>query len=295
MNTEKFAGIDIGSNAARLIIKNVLPGKDYKDAIFYKLVYLRLPFRLGGDVFKYGYITEKKVAYFINGLKIYKKLLDYYEIEPSKIRACATSATRDAENGRKIIEKVKNKIGLNIDIIDGNEEAELIFKTNIYNLPDGKTFLSADLGGGSLQLSIFEDKNLLWSHSYKIGTVRILNNVVDAVEYDAFKKKMYEIKKQYPDIHIIGSGGNINKMSKMIGEKKIELKDIKELHQKLSKLSIDERIKKYKLRSDRADVIVPAAEIYITLLSILEKQKIYVPKVGLADGIIRELYEKFYG
>ncbi len=295
MNTEKFAGIDIGSNAARLIIKNVIPGKDYNDAIFYKLVYLRLPFRLGGDVFKFGYITDEKAISFMNGLKIYKKLLDYYEIEPDKMRACATSATRDAKNGRQIIEKVKNEIGLNIDIIDGNEEAELLFKTNIYNLPEGKTFLSADLGGGSLQLSIFEDKNLLWSHSYKIGTVRILNNAVDPAEYDAFKEKMHEIKKKYPNIRIIGSGGNINKMSKMIGEKKIELKDIKELHQKLAKLSVDERIKKYKLRPDRADVIVPAAEIYITLLSILGKEKIYVPKVGLADGIIRELYEKFYG
>ena len=291
MDNLKFAGIDIGSNAIRLIIKNVVPGESYKDAILNKLVYLRLPMRLGGDVFKYGKITDSKVAEFMQGLMIYKNLMDYYNIDEKHYRACATSATRSAKNGKKVIDKIRKELGLKIDIINGEEESELLFRTNIYNLPEGHTFLSADLGGGSLQVTLFQDKKLIWTHSYKIGTVRLLNKTVDSKEFVKLEKRLHEIKKDYKNLKVIGSGGNINKISKIIGEKNVELDDIEKLYEKLKDLKIEERIKKYKFRKDRADVIVPAAKIYIDLLKKLDENKIYVPKIGLADGIIRELYE----
>ncbi len=291
MQSKKFAGIDIGSNAIRLLIKNVVPGETFKDAILNKLVYLRLPVRLGGVVFKYGEISDDKQKEFFNALKIYKDLIDYYQIPDENYRACATSATRSARNGQLVVDMIYKQLGLKIDIIDGTEEAELLFRTNIYNLPDGKTFLSADLGGGSLQITIFENKNLVWTHSYKIGTVRLLNNSVEKSEMIKFEEKMKQISEQYDNLKIIGSGGNINKISKVVGEKNLELSDIEDLYNKLNNMTLEERIQKYKFREDRADVIVPAASIYIKLLKLLEAKQINVPKIGLADGIIRQLYE----
>ncbi len=291
MENFKFAGIDIGSNAIRLIIKNVVPGDNYKDAVLNKLVYLRLPLRLGGDVFTKGYITDKKFDEFLKGLLIYNDLMDFYQIG-NNYRACATSATRSAKNGKEIMAKIMKSTGIKIDIIDGTEESELLFKTNIYNLKDDKIYLSADLGGGSLQLTIFEDKKLIWTHSYKIGTVRMLNNIVSDDEVEKFEDKMREIRKKYKKIKIIGSGGNINKMSKLIKSKNVSLSDLKKLLEDLKSYSYEERIRHYKFRADRADVIVPACELYIKLLKLLDADEIYVPKIGLADGIIRELYEK---
>lgn len=294
MKELKLAGIDIGSNAIRLIIKNVYEGSDYKNAIFNKLVYLRLPLRLGGDVFKYGYISDKKVNEFISGLHIYKKILDFYKISNNKLRACATSATRDAQNGTEIMEKAYQDTGLKIDIIDGHEEAEILFKTNAYNLENDITYMSADLGGGSLQLTVFRNKKMIWSHSFQIGTIRIINDSVDNSEFDLLEQKMHEIHKTYPDLKLIGSGGNINKISKTLNDKTIKLDDLEKLYNKLKKLTIEQRIKKYSYRADRADVIVPASEIYIKLMKYTKTDKIYVPKTGLADGIIRELYEKYF-
>lgn len=294
MKEIKLAGIDIGSNAIRLIIKNVFEGKTYKDAIFNKLVYLRLPLRLGGDVFKYGYITEKKVAEFISGLNIYRQILDFYKISNNRIRACATSATRDAKNGEEVIKKVYQDTGIKIDIIDGKEEATILFKTNAYNLDDEDTYMSADLGGGSLQITIFKNKKIIWTHSFQIGTVRILNGSVAESEFDLFQEKMREIHKNFPDLKLIGSGGNINKISKTLNDKTIKIDDLEKFYNKIKKMTLEERIKKYSFRADRADVIVPASEIYIKLMKYIDVNKIYVPKTGLADGIIRELYEKFF-
>ncbi len=293
MQEYKYAGIDIGSNATRLIIYNIIPGNDYNDALMNKLVYIRLPLRLGGDVFVNNMISENKKKEFLQVMSIYKKLIDFYHIE--HYRACATSATRSADNASLIIKEIEKETGIKIDIIDGIEESMLLYKTNLYNLPEGKTFLSADLGGGSLQITLFEGEKLLWNNSYKIGTVRILNNTMDNFEIENLSKKLEIIKKEYPDLKIIGTGGNINKISSIIGTKYVQLKDLKKLHKELEPMSILERMKKYNFRSDRADVIVPAADIYIKLLEMLNKSKIYVPKIGLADGIIRELYEKFHG
>lgn len=292
MITKKFAGIDIGSNAIRLIINDVVPGENYGDSILKKIVYLRLPMRLGGDVFQFGKISDIKIKEFLAGLKIYKDILEYYKIEEDHYRACATSATRSASNGMDVIKLVKKKLGLKIDIIDGVEESELLFKTNIYNLPEGNIFLSADLGGGSLQITLFKNDTLVWTHSYKIGTVRILSKTTKQSEFDDFENKMKEIATKYDDLRLIGSGGNINKISKVIGNKHLKFNEIKALYDDLEPLTINQRIKKYRFRQDRADVIVQASEIYIKLMELLNINTIYVPKIGLADGIIRELYEK---
>lgn len=291
MKNYKFAGIDIGSNAIRLIIKNVVPGDDYSEAILNKLVYLRLPLRLGGDVFTTGKISENKYQEFLKAMNIYKDLLDFYGIK-NNIRACATSATRSAKNGIETIKRIEKDTGIKIDIIDGIEESELLFKTNIYNLKDEKTYLSADLGGGSLQITIFKDNKLVWTHSYLIGTVRMINNIVDDAEYEALEEKMKEVAKEHKKIKLIGSGGNINKISKLLKNKNVKLSKLEDLYDEMNSMSVEKRIRHYKFREDRADVIVPAADLYIKLLKLLDADEIYVPKIGLADGIIRELYEK---
>lgn len=292
MTSAIYGGIDIGSNAVRLIVKSIIPGKTYKDAIVKTITYVRLPMRLGGDVFKYGEIREQKANNFVKGMKIYKDLMDFYGVE--KYRACATSATRGAKNGEEVVERVKRKTGIEIDVIDGTEESMLLFETNRYNLPDGKTFLSADLGGGSLQMTLFQDDELIWTHSYKIGTVRILNETVNPAEYEALEKKLKEIKEEYGKVSLIGSGGNINKISKMVKEKTVEDNDIEKIIDMLKPLSVEERMIKHELKKDRADVIIPASEIYLKVMKHTHNKKIYVPKIGLADGVIRQLYEQSF-
>ncbi len=286
---KRYGGIDIGSNAVRLIIKDVLPGENYNDAVLNKRVYVRLPLRLGGDVFLYNKVKKEKEKEFIKAMKIYSNLLDFYKVE--KYRACATSALRGAKNGLKIVEKIKKKTGINIDIINGKEEAELIFETNKYMLPNSKTYLSADLGGGSLQLTIFKNNKLLWTYSYKIGTVRMLNNKVKKKEIEKFETKLIEIKKMHEDIFILGTGGNINQVSKLYKSKNVFYSDLETLYKELKNLTVEERMKKYTFKVDRADVIIPALKIYLQILETTKNKNILIPKTGLADGIIRQLYE----
>jgi len=286
---KRYAGIDIGSNATRLIIKDVLPGESYDKALLKKSLYVRLPVRLGADVFEFGKIREKKEKDFINAIKVYENLLDFYAV--SNIRACATSAVRSAANGDEIIKKIKDKTGIHIEIIDIREEAELIFETNKYHLPEESTFLSADLGGGSLQLTLFKSNKLFWSDSYKTGTLRMLKNKVKDKEIKRFEKDLEELSKKYNKIKLLGTGGNINTISKIYRNKTVSLTFMKHLYKELKPLSINERMIKYFFRADRADVIIPALKIYIDILNITQTENIYVPKTGLADGIIRQLYE----
>ncbi len=293
MQYKRYGGIDIGSNAVRLIIKDVLPGKTYADAIMNKRVYVRLPLRLGGDVFQYNKIKKQKQNDFIKAIKIYKNLLKFYEV--NEFRACATSAVRSADNGSKIINKIRKKTGIDIEIISGEEEASLIFETNKYNLPEKKTYLSGDLGGGSLQLTIFSNDKLIWTHSYKIGTVRMLSNKVSDKEINKFKNKLNEIELQFPDLQLIGTGGNINALSKLQGSKNVSYEGLKNIYEDLSSISVEERMKKFRFKEDRADVIIPALKVYLILMEITKQNEIYVPKTGLADGIIRQLYENEFG
>ena len=285
----KYAGIDIGSNAVRLVVNEIFPGNTFQDSVLNKLTFLRLPLRLGGDVFLDGAIGEKKIAELIRAMKIYKELMKFYEVD--KFRACATSATRSASNSKSVIKKVEKETGIKIEVISGEEEAMLIYKTNKYNLPEGNIFLSADLGGGSIQLTLFKGNEVLSTNSYEIGTVRMINNIVKKSELQKYEKKIAEYSEKYENIKILGTGGNINKISKMIGKKYPEISDIEKLYKELSSVSLIERMNKFDLRDDRADVILPAAEVYIKLLKTLKADKIYVPKVGLADGIIRQIFE----
>ncbi len=289
MEIKRYAGIDIGSNATRLIIKDVLPGESYDKAVLKKRLYVRMPVRLGADVFEYGKIKQPKKQDFIDAITIYRRLLDFYNVK--QFRACATSAVRDAKNGETVIKEIKKLTGIRIDIIDINEEANLIFETNKYHLTPENTYLSADLGGGSLQLSLFKGEKLFWSDSYKIGTVRILERKFDSNEYSRFEKDMKKLLKNHININLIGTGGNINRISKIFGNKSVPLIFLKNLYNELKPLNIDERMLKYFFRADRADVIIPALEVYIKILETAKLNTIYVPKTGLADGIIRQLYE----
>ncbi len=288
-----FAGIDIGSNAVRLIVKDIKAGESYSDASVKKTAYLRLPVRLGTDAFLTGRIGEEKTGMLVKAMGIYKQIMDFYEV--TNYMAVATSAMRSAENSSEIIDNVRSNSGIEIQLIDGHQEAVLLYETNRCNLSDNKVYLSADLGGGSLQLTLFKADNLLWTHSYKIGTVRLLENIADISEFDALNLQLESLRKQYgDDLKLIGVGGNINKVSSLLGENTVELKDIEQLHAELEPLSVKERMLKYTLREDRADVFVPAMSVYIKLMQKLQLKKILVPKIGLADAAVRKLYEKYF-
>ena len=290
MISKRYAGIDIGSNAVRLLISDIYPGNTYKEAVIKKRALLRLPVRLGSDVFLTGGVGEQKMQELLRAMRIYSELIDFYKVEV--YRACATSATRSSENKIEIINRIFDETKIEIEPIDGEEEALLLFETNRYNLPGGTHFLSADLGGGSMQLTLFDRDNLIWTHSYKIGTVRMIHDVVDPDEYKSFIEKMKEISAQYPDLTVIGSGGNIIKISKICSEAHVQQSNIIQLLLRLKEMDQETRMRTFQFGSDRADVIVPAAQIYIDLLDVLKINSIYVPKTGVADGIIRHLYEK---
>lgn len=287
--SKKIAGIDIGSNAMRLIINEIVESGNNQNE-FVKLNYLRLPIRLGGSVFTKGYIDEPKEKEFLKGLLIYKEILEYFQVD--KYRACATSAMRSASNSQEILQKIKDFCGLNIEIIDGFEEAEILFYINKHKLKENEYYLSADLGGGSIQLSIFYNEKILWTKSYPIGTVRMLNNSVDKLTLNQYKQEIENLSQKYPKIKLIGTGGNINKISSLVNQKNVEKKQIQKIYNELKPLSVIQRMKKYDLREDRADVIVYACQIYLELMSTFKSDSIYVPKAGLADGIIHKLYEQ---
>ncbi|MEA2042440.1 MAG: hypothetical protein U9N85_07795 [Bacteroidota bacterium] len=293
IHTDTLAGIDIGSNAIRLIIKDVIPNEDFKHSFIKKRAYIRLPLRLGGDVFKYGEIRLEKEQKFIKALDIYKDLLNFYGV--NEYLAVATSATRSAVNGAEIITKIKEKTDIQIDVITGIVEAEMLSRTNKFDLPAGKIFVSVDLGGGSLQLSVYNGEAVLQTFSFKIGTVRMINNLVETGEIKRMHETIKAIKQNYDSVDLIGAGGNINKISKMADEKTLEFDDIENVHDKLKQLSVRRRMLKYNLRFDRADVIVPAAELYMNVMKQFGKNKIYIPKVGIADALIYDLFHKRYG
>ena len=292
MQIKRYAGIDIGSNAARLIIKDLHP-TDNNKYLLKKRAFIRLPLRMGNDVFSEGKICEENIRKFINAMKIFKDLLEYYDV--AVCRTCATSAVRNAENQKDIVEIIKSETGISVDVIDGFEEAELLFLTNRENLKKGQFYMSADLGGGSLQLALFRYKKLIWAHAYKTGTLRFITNTINQSEINALEKKVIELKKNYPEAELMGSGGNINKISKMIMKRNVTFDDLKKLYDQLNEISYIDRIKKFSLREDRADVILPALKLYMRILKLSECEHIIVPKTGLADGIIRSLFLKDYG
>ncbi len=293
MEVLRFAGIDIGTNAVRLLIMNIM--QDGEEFVKSKATFIRIPLRLGFDAFKKGKIGKKKAKELIKSMKAFKQIMTVYKVRA--FRACATSAMREASNGEQIIKKVFEQTGIKINLISGIEEARIIYGIGSHTKSEkDQKFLSADLGGGSLELTLFSNKKIIASDSFKIGTVRYLNNSVDETERQKFKLWLSELIAKHGVPAIIGSGGNINKMSKIAQVKpdeNLKREHILEIFNLLEPLSIKERIKAYQINPDRADVIVPAAQVFIELMNITGAEEVIVPKIGLADGIINQLHEKY--
>jgi exopolyphosphatase/guanosine-5'-triphosphate,3'-diphosphate pyrophosphatase len=295
ISIKKYAAIDIGSNAIRLLVSNVIITKATAPQ-FKKSALVRVPIRLGADSFVEGTISEKNTNRMMNAIKAFKLLMNVHGVESYK--ACATSAMREASNGLEIIEKIYQKTGVKINIISGKEEAEIISSTDLHELISGdKSYLYVDVGGGSTEFTIFSKGKIIISKSFKIGTVRILNNKKEENK-DAFKKIENWIKdntKGYRKISLIGSGGNINKLFKMSGRTEgapISYIYLNAQYQFLKNMSYSDRITELSLNPDRADVIIPATKIYLSAMKWSGARKIYVPKIGLADGIIKSLLYK---
>ena len=289
----RLAAIDIGSNAARLLITDVIPGpQDIPE--FIKVALVRVPLRLGFDVFDKGSITAAKAEKLIKTIKSYKLLLDVYEVK--HLKACATSAMRDAANSEEIIKKVKAETGISIHIISGQDEASFIYENHVAeNMTTAESYLYIDVGGGSTELTFFSDSKLVFKESFNIGTIRLLKNQVNEASWDEMKEFIRSKTKGYHHVTAIGSGGNINKIfsiSKRKEGKPLSLDLLRDYYKEFSVLSLTQRISLYKLREDRADVIVPALLIYINTMRWADAEEIFVPKIGLADGLIHSLYEE---
>ncbi len=289
----RLAAIDIGSNAARLLISDVIPGPQAIPE-FLKIALVRVPLRLGFDVFDKGEISTSKVEKIIKTIKSYKLLLDVYEVK--HIKACATSAMRDAANSTEIIKKVKAETGIHIHIISGQEEASFIYENHFAeNLTKDESYLYIDVGGGSTELTFFSDGRLIFKESFNIGTIRLLKNQVTEAQWDEMKEFIRSRTKGYHHVTAIGSGGNINKvfsLSKRKEGKPLSLELLRDYYKEFSTMSLPQRMSLYKLREDRADVIVPALLIYINVMRWTDADEIFVPKIGLADGLIHTLYEE---
>jgi exopolyphosphatase/guanosine-5'-triphosphate,3'-diphosphate pyrophosphatase len=289
----KLAAIDIGSNAARLLISDVILSSN-KRPQFQKVNLVRVPLRLGFDVFEQKRIGREKEEMILNTIKAYKLLMDAYGV--SYCKAAATSAMRDAANANEIIARVKKETGINIEVITGDTEASLIYENHIAeNLDKEHTYLYIDVGGGSTELTFFANGKLLFKRSFNVGTIRLLKNQVDDFLWSEMKDFVKRETRPYRNIVAIGSGGNINKifsLSKRKEGKPLQLQLLKDFYKEFSNFSVADRIRIYKLREDRADVIVPALFIYINVMRWADIEEIYVPKIGLADGLIQHLYDE---
>ena len=287
----KFAAIDIGTNAARLLIGEVLVNQSGLQ--IQKLGYYRSPLRLGVDVFGKGKIGATKLKQFIQTMQAFQLLASAHQV--TELRVVATSAMREASNNKKVAKEIFQATGLQIEVISGEEEAKLIFSAfELLHLGQKTQYIVVDVGGGSTEISVFEDGQRRASKSFELGTLRILNQKIDSNIWSDFTTWIQTHAKVNEPHLVFGTGGNINRALKMIPNKKdkISRKDLLQLHSQLASLSIDQRIEQFQLKADRADVIVPALEIYIAALTALEQDQIVVPKIGLADGILLELFLK---
>ncbi|RAJ79960.1 exopolyphosphatase/guanosine-5'-triphosphate,3'-diphosphate pyrophosphatase [Chitinophaga dinghuensis] len=287
----KLAAIDIGSNAARLLISEASPNRTGA-MDFTKVNLVRVPLRLGFDVFDTGKISEKRAACLLDTIRAYKLLLDVYEVK--YLKACATSAMRDAINGPQLLQEVRHQTGIDIKIISGQEEASYIYENHIAEqLDNTKSYLYIDVGGGSTELTLFSNKQLVFKESFNIGTIRLLHNQVPDSTWQQLKDFLKNHLRNIGPVVAIGSGGNINKvfsLSKRKEGKPLSLDTLKDYYKEFASFSVEERIHIYNLREDRADVIVPALQIYINVMRWADTSEIYVPKIGLADGLIHALH-----
>lgn len=287
----RLAAIDIGSNAARLLISDVSINNGKTE--FNKINLVRVPLRLGFDVFEKKEISPEKTDMILHTIKAYKHLLEAYGVR--HIKAAATSAMRDAVNARDIIARVHEETGIPIEVISGGNEAALIYENHIAeNMDKDHAYLYIDVGGGSTELTFFARSKLIFSASFNIGTIRLLKGQVSDSQWENMKEFIKKETKDYFDnIIAIGSGGNINKifsLSKRKEGKSLHIDLLKDYYKEFSGFSLPDRMRLYKLREDRADVIVPALQIYINVMRWANAQEIYVPKIGLADGLIQHLY-----
>jgi exopolyphosphatase/guanosine-5'-triphosphate,3'-diphosphate pyrophosphatase len=289
----RLAAIDIGSNAARLLIVDVTNDK-YGNPVFNKLNLVRVPLRLGFDVFDKGEISKEKRGMILQTMKAYTHLINAYGVTDTI--ACATSAMRDASNSNDIIRKIKMETGLNIEIITGDFEASLIYENHVAETMDtDHSYLYIDVGGGSTELTFFAEGKLIFKQSFNIGTIRLLKDMVIDSKWTEIKDFIKNKTKGYKKIVAIGTGGNINKvfsLSKKKDGKPLSIDLLKDYYKEISSFSLEDRINVYKLRADRADVIVPALLIYINIMRWSDSEEIYVPKIGLADGLIQHLYSE---
>lgn len=288
----KLAAIDIGSNAARLLISEAIVNNGKPQ--FNKLNLVRVPLRLGFDVFEKGEISKPKLGMVIQTMKAYGHLLNVYGV--THLKACATSAMRDARNSEDVIRKVKLETGIQINIISGDEEANYVYENHIAeNLDKEHSYLYIDVGGGSTELTFFADGKLRYKESFNIGTIRLLKNMVTETTWEEMRDHLKNNTKSKLPMVAIGSGGNINKifsLSKKKEGKPLHLELLRDYYKELSSFSLEDRIRIYDMREDRADVIVPALQIFINVMRWADIDQIYVPKIGLADGLIQSLYEE---
>jgi exopolyphosphatase/guanosine-5'-triphosphate,3'-diphosphate pyrophosphatase len=291
INIKKYAAIDIGSNAMRLLVSNIVE-QEGKEPQFNKSSLVRVPIRLGQDAFTVGEITEENIERMIDAMKAYKLLMKVHKVE--RYMACATSAMREAYNGKEVAELIEQEAGVKVEIIDGKKEAAIIASTDLHHLlKNDHTYLYVDVGGGSTEFSLFADGKIVVSKSFKNGTVRLLNNMVNDVVWHEIEKWIKMIVEPYESVTLIGSGGNINKLFKLSGkqqEKPLSYFYINSQYQLLNSMSYEQRIAELGLNPDRADVIIYATRIYLNAMKWSGARNIYVPKIGLSDGIVKAMY-----
>jgi exopolyphosphatase/guanosine-5'-triphosphate,3'-diphosphate pyrophosphatase len=288
----RYAAIDIGSNAVRLLIADITRNENGND--FKKNTLVRVPLRLGDDAFLDQNLSDKKIDDLVKTMIAFRNLMDVYHV--TDYLACATSAMREAKNGKLVIEKVKELANIDIEIIEGQREASIIYSNHIEeNLDIKKSYLYIDVGGGSTELSVFVNRQPIASKSFNLGTIRILDNQDKEETWNEMKDWIKHHTKELKQIVGIGTGGNINKLFRMSGEKDdlpLSFLKLKNMYNELNAYSLKERISVLKLNPDRADVIIPACEIYLTVMKWAGIKQIFVPKVGMVDGIINLLMEE---
>ena len=295
MGKVNYAAIDIGSNAVRLLIKSI-DREAVQEKKIKKVMMLRVPLRLGFDVFSIGELSEKKADKLRSLMKAFRQLMKIYDVDD--YRACATSAMRDARNGRTIIKKIEKDTGIRIEIIDGQEEARMIYNNHIECMEDRLgNYMYVDVGGGSTEINLLTNGELVWSVSYNIGTVRMLSNAVKEGTWQQMEEELMKVTEGVAAINIIGSGGNINKLFRLADKKdkklqRLPVSSLQTVYDVLKPLTPEERVEAFSLKQDRADVIVPAAEIFLKIAEVVHAEYIYVPVIGLSDGIIDNLYAK---
>jgi len=288
----RFGAIDIGTNAARLLIGEVI--EEGKRHFVKKISYTRIPLRLGLEVFENGEISDHKAIEFSKSMHAFRLISEVFEVK--ELRACATSAMREAANGKALQKKIKKETGVNIEIIEGAEEAKLIL-SNFFLLEfdEKDPFYVIDVGGGSTEISIFKKGEKVASRSFRLGTIRMLKDKVKSSEWKNLDKWLDKYLVGKDNYVGFATGGNINKLHKLLGKKSqesIAIKDLKAISKDLRKLSVEDRISEYNLKPDRADVIVPACDIYEFIFDKIDSKEVFVPKVGLSDGMVYDMHQR---